>query len=153
MGFHETKLTDTVYIDRSDFREVDSSDYYRLAPNKTVRLRYSDFIKCESYNLTDNRIHIYAKIDDPDKPKKIKGIIHWVNSNSHNAIFEIYPDNLVDSVKTFNGFVEEFVIESINKGNKIFQFERIGYFKFDRYENEVPVFIKVIGLLDKYSAL
>lgn len=148
-GYHETKLTNTIYIDRCDFREIDSLDYYRLAPNKIVRLKYSDFVKCESYDLTNNRINV--RLDNPEKPKKIKGIIHWVNNNSHSAIFEIYPDNLTDPVKIYNGFVEEYVMESINKNYKIFQFERIGYFKFDRYENNIPVFIQVIGLLDKYS--
>ena len=31
-------FTKTVYIERSDFREVDSPDYFRLAPGKTVGL-------------------------------------------------------------------------------------------------------------------
>ena len=38
MGSHKVKFTPTVYIDQSDFREVDSKDYFRLAPGKTVGL-------------------------------------------------------------------------------------------------------------------
>lgn len=38
MGCRKIKLTRRVYIDRADFREVDSKDYFRLAPGKTVGL-------------------------------------------------------------------------------------------------------------------
>jgi glutaminyl-tRNA synthetase len=37
-GVAQIALTKTVYIDRDDFREVDSKDYFRLAPGKTVGL-------------------------------------------------------------------------------------------------------------------
>ena len=36
MGSRTIHFTPTVYIDRSDFREVDSENYFRLAPGKTV---------------------------------------------------------------------------------------------------------------------
>ena len=36
MGTRQLRLTKTVYIDRSDFREVDSKGYSRLARGKTV---------------------------------------------------------------------------------------------------------------------
>jgi len=35
---HTVPFTKTMYIDRSDFREADSPDYFRLAPGKTVGL-------------------------------------------------------------------------------------------------------------------
>ena len=35
---HVVPFTKKVYIDRSDFREVDSRDYFRLAPGKSVGL-------------------------------------------------------------------------------------------------------------------
>ncbi|KAM6524860.1 Glutaminyl-tRNA synthetase [Fusarium falciforme] len=37
-GNHKVRLTKTVYIDRSDFREEDIKGYFRLAPGKTVGL-------------------------------------------------------------------------------------------------------------------
>lgn len=157
MGHHKTKLTPTIYIERTDFREQDSSTYYRLAPKKTVRLRYADFIECESSDLANNKI--YVKTNLPDKPKKIKGVIHWVNNNSHYALFEIYDDlytdkdELVNNITLYKGFVENYVMEKINKNhNEIFQFERLGYFKLDRYsETGIPIFIRIIDLVDKYN--
>lgn len=38
MGSRKMRLTKRVYIDRSDFREADGHDYFRLAPGKTVGL-------------------------------------------------------------------------------------------------------------------
>lgn len=38
MGSHELRLTRTVYIDRSDFREVADGNFFRLAPGRTVGL-------------------------------------------------------------------------------------------------------------------
>lgn len=40
MGSHTITLAQTLYIDSSDFRMVDDPDYYGLAPNKAVGLKY-----------------------------------------------------------------------------------------------------------------
>ena len=40
MGSHTIEVTSTLYIDASDFRLVDDKDYYGLAPNKAVGLKY-----------------------------------------------------------------------------------------------------------------
>ena len=59
-------------------------------------------------------------------------------------------------VTRFNGFVEEYVINSIMYNNILtFQFERLGYFKFDHFEvndlSNIPVFIRIIDLTDTYN--
>ncbi|VBB18330.1 glutamine tRNA-synthetase [Yasminevirus sp. GU-2018] len=160
LGDHTTMLGDTIYLERSDFREVDSPDYYRLAPGKTIRLRYADFVKYVDHN--NDRIIVENVV--PDKPKKIKGVVHWVSvDDSVPVIFEtcdpLYKDDgVIDETSRIhrsNGFVERFVIDTLvkteNKTNLVFQFERVGYYKFDRYEDERPVFIRVIDLADKYN--
>ncbi|KAI1659735.1 tRNA synthetases class I, catalytic domain-containing protein [Daldinia decipiens] len=43
MGSHKLRLTRRVYIDRFDFRQVDSKDYFRLAPGKTVGLLHMPY--------------------------------------------------------------------------------------------------------------
>ena len=81
----------------------------------------------------------------PDEPKKIKGIIHWVSSKSPKALFEIYDPLYEDSiivynpkVTTYEGFVEQFALDLLTKsesnGFNVFQFERLEFFKFDRYD-------------------
>jgi len=40
MGSHAIEVTQTLYIDATDFRLVDDAGYYGLAPNKAVGLKY-----------------------------------------------------------------------------------------------------------------
>jgi glutaminyl-tRNA synthetase len=128
--------SETIYIERSDFREVDSKEYYRLAPGKTIRLKYSDFVQYKSHTADQ----IVVSHVTPDMPKKVKGIIHWVKSDAQPAVFEFYDEMKIE-IK--NGFVDRSVMEKLDITH---QFERIGYFRFDRYVDGKPVFINVIPL-------
>lgn len=159
LGSHITKFTKSIFIDSADFRLVDSPDYYRLALNKIVRLRYADFIRCDSVS-NECKLSILASTAKPVQPKKVKGIIHWVSSCSPSALFEVHEDlyakggELVNSVKKFRGNVEKFVMDMLNRApDTIFQFERLGYFKLDRYDTttQLPVFMRVIELVDKFN--
>ena len=95
MGEHKVKLTKTVYIDRSDFREVDSKDYFRLAPGKTVGLlqvphpiKATGFTKDEA---TGKVKEVHAVFDR--ESKKPKTYIQWVGaegSGSHRAEVRIH---------------------------------------------------------------
>jgi len=80
MGEHKIKFTKSVYIDRSDFREVDSKDYFRLAPGKTVGLLQAPFpIKATSFTkdeATGKVTEIRAVFDR--ETKKPKTFIQWV---------------------------------------------------------------------------
>ncbi|GKT59595.1 glutaminyl-tRNA synthetase [Colletotrichum tofieldiae] len=98
MGSHTIKFTPTVYIDRADFREVDSKDYFRLAPNKTVGLLNAPFpIKATSYTkdeTTGKVTEIRAVFDK--ETKKPKAYINWVGTEGskkveariHNSLFK-----------------------------------------------------------------
>jgi glutaminyl-tRNA synthetase len=163
MGSHQTLLSKNIFIEKSDFREVDSPNYYRLAPSKTIRLKYADFITYVSHV----QHKIICKNVVPENPKKIKGIIHWVDSSSPKAICVTYEDlyNSDGSIKTNSNinesecYIEQYVMDMLTKNpmaNHIFQFERLGYFKFDRFifipdGIVIPLFIKVIDLVDNYK--
>jgi len=41
---HKIILSDKVFISREDFRMEDSPNYFRLAPNKIVRLKYAGLL-------------------------------------------------------------------------------------------------------------
>jgi glutaminyl-tRNA synthetase len=95
MGSHKVKFTKTVYIDRSDFREVDSPEYFRLAPGKSVGLLQVPFpVKAVSFTKAgDNVTEVKAVYDKSGK--KPKTYIHWVAEGSrnvevriHNALFK-----------------------------------------------------------------
>ncbi|KAL9950184.1 Glutaminyl-tRNA synthetase [Verticillium nonalfalfae] len=98
MGSHTVKFTSTIYIDRSDFREVDSKDYFRLAPGKTVGLMNAPHpIKATSFTTdeaTGKVTEVRAVFDK--EAKKPKAYITWVGSEGsrrvearvHNSLFK-----------------------------------------------------------------
>lgn len=98
MGTNRVYLTQTVYIEETDFRSVDSKDFFRLAPGKTVGLLYAAYpITCTSFK-TDEKTGEVAEVlatyggftEDGEKvttpSKKVKTYIHWVaQSAQHNS--------------------------------------------------------------------
>lgn len=98
MGSHFVHLTKTVYIDRSDFREVDDPSYFRLAPGKTVGLLQAPYpIKATSFTkdeATGKVTEVRAVFDR--ETKKPKTYIQWVGTDGsrrcevrvHNQLFK-----------------------------------------------------------------
>lgn len=151
MGHHITKLNKEIYIEKTDFREIDEKSYYRMAPGKTVRLKYADFIEYVSHD--DEKLLVKNTL--PKNPKKIKGIIHWVSlEDSIDCKFEIYDTLLINNEYNEKskiikyGKIEKSVMHNLDK---TFQFERVGFFRYDRTEENIPVFIQIIDLMDKYN--
>lgn len=88
MGNHVVPFAKTVYIDRSDFREIDSKEYFRLAPGKSVGLMKVPFpIKATTFEKDDHTGLITAVHATYEKPKegvpfkKPKTYIQWVASS------------------------------------------------------------------------
>ena len=146
IGSHITKINNEIYIESTDFRKVHDKKYYGFTSENIVRLKYSIFTKLVKYE--NNKITIKSAV--PENPKKIKGCISWVSKDDSTMVkFELY-ENLFNSNEINRnskcdhiGYVENFVMNNLDI---IYQFERIGYFKFDRYENNIPVFIRIIKL-------
>ncbi|KAI8069625.1 tRNA synthetases class I, catalytic domain-containing protein [Gongronella butleri] len=81
MGEHVVPFTKVVYIDRSDFREQDSKDYYRLAPGKSVGLLHVKHpVRCVSIDkdAQGNIIALNCEYENNIEFKKPKTYIHWV---------------------------------------------------------------------------
>ncbi|KAI9726713.1 MAG: Glutaminyl-tRNA synthetase [Cirrosporium novae-zelandiae] len=93
MGAHTVPFTKKVYIDRCDFREVDSKDFFRMAPGKSVGLLKVPFpIKAESFKKDESTglvTEVYATYEKPaegEKFKKPKTYIQWVaDSPKHGS--------------------------------------------------------------------
>ncbi|KAI4160687.1 MAG: hypothetical protein LQ342_005526 [Letrouitia transgressa] len=91
-GSHIVPFSKTVYIDRSDFREVDSKDFFRLAPGKSVGLlkvpfpiRATSFNKDESTGLVTVVHATYEKPEEGTAFKKPKTYIQWVGSSPKHS--------------------------------------------------------------------
>lgn len=98
MGSHKVRFTPTVYIDRSDFREVDSKDYFRLAPGKSVGLLHAPYpVKATSFTKDEATGKVTEIRGVYDKElKKAKTYIQWVGTAGsrkveariHNPLFK-----------------------------------------------------------------
>ncbi len=130
-----------LYIERSDFREEDSPDYYRMAPGKTVRLRYDKFITYAGHTP-----ECLTVTESATASAKVKGIIHWVDAaTARPAVFHIYDEMVHTAHRGWvNGEMELTV-------GGTYQFERLGYFRYDRDEEGVPHFIRTVALVNKYD--
>lgn len=90
MGSHKVKFTKTVYIDRTDFREVDSPEYFRLAPGKSVGLlQVPHPVKAISFTKNGDKVTEIKAVYDKSG-KKPKTYIHWVAEGSRNVEVRIY---------------------------------------------------------------
>ena len=90
MGSHKVKLTKTVFIERSDFREVDSPEYFRLAPGKSVGLLQVPYpVKAVSFTKDGDKVTEIKAVYDKSG-KKPKTYIHWVANGSRNVEVRIH---------------------------------------------------------------
>jgi glutaminyl-tRNA synthetase len=159
MGSHTIEMTSTLYIDASDFRLVDEKDYYGLAPNKAVGLKYyggnliCDEVVFEEGSKTKVK-ELKCRLDNTEQRVKPKTWISWVPAETaipceiriYNHLFtvpeptdlweeEINPDS---EIVYQSGFVDPSVKAMVDKkdvskikSNQAFQFERMGYFVVD----------------------
>lgn len=178
-GTRTVPLSGTVWIERDDFREDAPRKFFRLAPDREVRLRYGYAIRCnevikdESGDVIELRCTYdpeTAKGQTPDG-RKIKGILHWV-SDAHALDAQV---RLYDALFTEeNPAASEDILEILNPGSleilegcklepslaearvgEPYQFERVGYFVVDSKHStpEAPVFNRTVGLRDSWAKI
>ena len=166
-----------LYIERNDFMEEAPKKYFRLAPEKEVRLKGAYFVKCTGYDKDqEGKITtVYATYDPETKSgtgvtRKVKGTIHWVSvKHALDCEVRLYdrlflkedPDN-VEEDKTFIDYINpdslkivqaklEPSIQNTVAGDK-YQFMRIGYFCVDKdSSNEKIVFNRTVALKDSWK--
>jgi glutaminyl-tRNA synthetase len=174
MGTREIFFSREIYIDNEDFLEIaPNNKYKRLAINKEVRLRNSYVIKATHFDSDKdgNVTIVFCTYDsdtlgkNPSDERKIKGVIHFVESSKAvRAEFRLYDrlflqpnpakfDDLSSSINPTsleikNGFIEPNLSNA--KAGKAYQFEREGYFCRDS-ESKGLVFNKTVGLRDTWN--
>lgn len=181
MGTRTVPFTQTVYIDREDFREEANKKFKRLVIGKKVRLRNAYVIKAESVikDVNGDITEVHASYDpdtlgkDPQDGIKPKGVIQWVSATQGVAISIREYDRLFNvEAPDQAGGGEDGFLQAVNQDSfkqiddciaepalikarpeQVFQFEREGYFVADRYDHSAgkPVFNKTIGLRDSWA--
>ncbi len=169
-GYRKVPFSRTLYIEKEDFKEEASSNFFRLKLGAEVRLKNAYIIKAESVvkDANANIAEIHCTYSE-DTSKKVKGTLHWV-SIKHAIKAEVreydrlFMDEAPDSHsdKDFMEFlnpnslklVEAFVEPSLKdaKVGERFQFQRIGYFSVDKDSTEEQlIFNKTVGLRDSWE--
>jgi glutaminyl-tRNA synthetase len=99
MGEHTIQLTPIIYIDRTDFRFEDSKEYYGLAPQKAVGLKYyggnlicDQVIKKSSSSADDydQIVELQCRVDDSPDRSKPKTFLSWVPDTGLRAEVRVY---------------------------------------------------------------
>ena len=158
-GIRKVTLSKTIYIERTDFREEDSKDFYGLTPKQEVGLKYAGIIKVEEVKKDKNGKVIELICIYSPESKKIKGRIHWISEKdyvyaearlygylflsddpfhakeegvSHDPMDDLNPNSLVIKM---GAMVHKDICKDLKKLDH-FQFERVGYFTCD-YDTNV----------------
>ncbi|MGD8176586.1 glutamine--tRNA ligase/YqeY domain fusion protein [Marinimicrobium sp. ARAG 43.8] len=180
--FNERVLpfTQTLFIEREDFREEANKKYKRLVLGKRVRLRNAYVIEADEAikNEQGEVIEVRARViegtlgNDPADGVKPKGVIHWVSATHHLSCEVRQYDRLFndpspdsggkdflqainpESLRVLNNCKAEISLANARVGDH-FQFERSGYFCLDsRYSTlEKPVFNRTIELRDTWAKI
>ncbi|MBK9071023.1 MAG: glutamine--tRNA ligase/YqeY domain fusion protein [Myxococcales bacterium] len=155
-GSRNVGFTREVLIERDDFMETPEADFKRLAPGRTVRLRYgyaitcTDVVKDASGNVVGLRCEHHPE-SLHGKPvadgRKVSGVIHWVSAKHsvpaevrlYDRLFSAKSPDEGDgdflkhlnpaSLATTTGARVESSLAGATEGR--FQFERLGFFCID----------------------
>jgi glutaminyl-tRNA synthetase len=178
-GTRTVPFSRVLYIEQDDFRENPPPKYYRLAPGREVRLRYTYFIKCVAVvkDAQGNVVELRCTYDpatrggDAPDGRKVKATIHWVSA-AHAVPAEVrlydrlfvkeYPDDVDEgqdflanlnphSQEVLTGcWVEPSLVKA--KTESIYQFERLGYFCVDPDNAKGRlVFNRAVSLKDEWA--
>jgi glutaminyl-tRNA synthetase len=181
MGTREVPFSKELYIERDDFMEDPPKKFYRLAPDREVRLRYAYFVTCvdvikdDSGEITEIHCTYDPETQGGDAPdgRKVRATLHWVSAN-HARSAEVrlfdrlfgteYPEEVEegqDFTLNINPVSME-IIESAylepglntSPAGTRFQFERLGYFVVDSDTSpDKPVFNRTLPLRDTWARL
>ena len=173
LGTRLVPFTQSVFIDRSDFRLEANRKYKRLVLGQEVRLRGAYVIKAIDVrkNASGDIEEVFCEYDPKTlgvnpEGRKVRGVIQWVSAafnvqatfKRFEPLFTVpFPDSeesdyrdLINpnSERAFEGFVEQSV--SDRPADQRYQFEREGYFVQDEVDGSVGalVFNEIVGLKD-----
>lgn len=178
MGRRDVPFSREVYIERDDFMENPPRKFFRLGPDREVRLRFGYLIKCNEVikDAEGNITALHCTYDPESKGgkssdgRKVKGVVHWVSAKhavkSEVRLYDrLFTDETPDAHKDIdfkefmnpdslkvlkNCYIEPFIKDS--KPMDHFQFERLGYFNMDpdSYADN-PVFNRTVALRDSWA--
>jgi glutaminyl-tRNA synthetase len=182
MGTRKVPFCREIYIEQDDFMENPPKKFYRLAPNREVRLRYAYYIKCvDVIKDKDGNIKELICTYDPETKggwapdgRKVKATLHWVSARHcieaevrlYDRLFIKEDPTDVEEGMTFLDYVNpeslivlkrcylEPSLRNAKPGDR-FQFERLGYFCVDTKDTKPGklVFNRIVTLKDTWEKI
>ena len=180
MGTRTITLSREIWIDRDDYMDDPPKKFFRLGPEREVRLRYGFVIKCtdvirdEDGEVVELRCEFDPSTRGGNQPqgRKVKGIIHWVSAD-HCAEAEVRlydrlfseANPLADKERAFTEAVNPDSLEVLTDckveaslakplADTRYQFERTGYFYADKDSSEDKlIFNRIVTLRDTWAKL
>jgi glutaminyl-tRNA synthetase len=178
-GSRPLAISDRIYIDRDDWRDEPPRDYQRLAPGRTVRLRYGYCITAGEVvardaagEVTKLRATVHPDTrsgKNPSDGRKVSGVIHWVDAaTAVPAEVRLY-ERLFKTARPEEGggdFLEQLDPHSreVIHGARLeaglagaavgsrWQLERVGYFSVDEDARAGALVLnRIVTLRDSYA--
>ena len=179
LGKKTVTFSKEIYIEQDDFMLDPPGKYFRLCPQREVRLKGAYYIKYASHETDENgNITVVHATYDPESfggetpdGRKVKGTLHWVSA-SHCANAEVrlydrlfnvpnpsdeegvssFADNLnKDSLVILSNCKIDADLVAAKPGDT-FQFMRQGYFCVDKdSSNEKIIFNRTVALKDSFA--
>lgn len=177
-GIRKVPFTKEIFIERNDFMEDPPKKFFRLGPDREVRLIGAYIIKCEDFKKDDKGSisEIYCTYDPDTKSggsgaqRKVKGTIHWVSATkSIDAEVRLYDRLFSDEdpaghkEKDFKEFLNTDSLQILDncklepalinaKPGYSMQFPRLGYFCIDSDSSvEKLVINRTVPLRDSWA--
>ena len=179
LGSKTVTFSREIFIERDDFMLDPPGKYFRLCPEKEVRLKGAYYIKYASHETDENGdITVVHYTFDPESRggetpdgRKVKGTLHWVSAASavkatvrlYDRLFNVenpsdeegvssFADNLnPDSLTVLDGCLIDKEIANAKPGDT-FQFMRQGYFCVDKdSKTGALVFNRTASLKDSFA--
>ena len=183
MGTRKLPFSRVLYIEQEDFLEDPPKKFFRLAPDREVRLRYAYFIKCVGVvkdDKTGEVVELHCTYDPetrggwaPDG-RKVKATLHWVSAaHSLPAEVRLYDHLFLkanpsdekesadfktylnpNSLETLTSCRVEPTLAGAAPGSR-YQFERLGYFCVDTKDSsdQSLVFNRTVTLRDTWAKI
>ncbi len=179
LGKTSVTFSREIFIEDDDFMLDPPGKYFRLCPQKEVRLKGAYFVKYASHETDENgNITVVHCTYDPESRggeapdgRKVKGTLHWVSADNcinaevrlYDRLFNVenpsdeegvssFADNLnPESLTVISNAVIDASLKDVKVGDT-FQFMRQGYFCVDKdTTTDKIVFNRTVALKDSFA--
>lgn len=176
-GTRTVPFSRELYIEREDFMEDPPKKFFRLGPDRMVRLKGAYIIKCEDYKKDENgnvtEIHCTyfpdSKSGQDTSGHKAKGVMHWVSiQHAKTAEVRLYDrlftvEDPSDEEGDFKDYINPDSLNIVEQAyiepalasadtETRYQFLRLGYFCLDKDSTpDKLIFNRTVTLKDGWA--